>query len=79
MLSAFLIPRLEVLLKGTGRAIVVSALLFGSYHVYQGPISAITVCMAGVINGAVFAVTRRLWPLVIGHALYDILAYARFL
>jgi membrane protease YdiL (CAAX protease family) len=36
--------------------------------VYQGASSALSDLIVGIIYGAAFAVTRRLWPVVLSHA-----------
>jgi membrane protease YdiL (CAAX protease family) len=71
----FLLTRLERLLKSTTGAIVISTILFGSYHVYQGLGSAISVTAAGLVYAIAFCMFRRLWPICISHAITNILFY----
>lgn len=59
----------------TGRVwvpVLAAAGVFASYHVYQGAWSAGSVLAYGLAHGAVFAVTRRVWPLAIEHALTNL-------
>jgi membrane protease YdiL (CAAX protease family) len=69
---AYLITRLEVLLRSRGVAVSVAALLFASYHVYQGFVATIPIFVVGIVFGVVYLGIRRVWPLVIGHCLFDI-------
>lgn len=69
---AYLITRLTELLRSRGWAVLVAGLLFGSYHLYQGWHDCMLVCIFGIAYGIAFLLIRRIWPLVIGHALYNI-------
>lgn len=44
-------------------------------HLYQGPLGIIGTVPMGLVFGAYYLKTRRLWPLVIAHGLLDILAF----
>ncbi|HSN34770.1 MAG TPA: CPBP family intramembrane glutamic endopeptidase [Arthrobacter sp.] len=59
-------------------AIFSSSLLRGSYHLYQGFGPFIGNAIMGVIFALVYTRTRRLMPLVIAHALLDIVAFVGF-
>jgi len=67
----YLITRLTALLRSRGEAVVFAAGLFASYHAYQGPAGVVYSFAFGVTYGAAFLAIGRLWPLVIGHALYN--------
>jgi membrane protease YdiL (CAAX protease family) len=69
---AYLITRLKVLLRSRGEAVLFAALLFACYHTYQGPVGAIHALVFGLTYGAIFLAIGRVWPLAIGHALYNI-------
>jgi len=75
VIAGFLLPYLAVLLGGAPRAVLASAFLFASYHIYQGMFSAIGIFVMGLVTCAVFALTRRLWPNVIAHAIADFIAF----
>ncbi len=49
------------------------------YHLYQGPVGVIAIIPIGLLMAFVYARWRRLWPLVIGHALLDIYGLASIL
>lgn len=40
------------------------------YHMYQGP-AVLSVILLGLVFGLFYAKTRRLWPLVVAHGLFD--------
>jgi uncharacterized protein len=54
-------------------AVLVTTALFGSYHMYQGPVGAIGATAIGLVYAIAFCLLRRLWPLCIAHALHDFL------
>lgn len=55
-------------------AINVSVAIRLAYHLYQGPIAVPSIVPMGLIFAYWFAKTGRLWPLVVAHALMDLLA-----
>lgn len=52
--------------------VVLAALFFGLGHIYQGAIGVVGTALIGYILGKAYLKGGRFWPLVIGHALYDI-------
>lgn len=74
----YLMTRLSELGWRTGSAVAASALLRGTYHVYQG----IGAFVGNAIMGAVFALffvrTKRVMPLVVAHALLDVGAFVGY-
>ncbi len=71
-MRGYLIPRFEELLGSSAKAIFLSAILFASYHLYQGPYGAGSAFVLGLLFGAIFCSTRRLWPLAAAHALLNL-------
>jgi membrane protease YdiL (CAAX protease family) len=69
---AYLITRLKALLGSRGEAVLVAALLFASYHAYQGLSGAVDALAFGLAYGVAFLALGRVWPLVVGHALFNI-------
>ena len=59
--------------RSTPASVLVSSLLFGSYHVYQGSGPVICLTLTGLLYGSAFAVTRRVWPVAIAHAAANII------
>lgn len=58
--------------------IVVSAILRGSYHLYQGFGPFIGNVVMGLVFGWIYTKTKRVMPLVVAHALLDIVAFVGF-
>lgn len=58
--------------------IVVSALIRGGYHLYQGFGGFIGNAIMGVAFGYFYKRTGRLWPLIIAHTLLDIVSFVGF-
>ena len=56
----------------------VSALIRGSYHLYQGFGGFIGNLVMGVIFGAFYLRTRRLWPLIGAHLLLDVTSFVGY-
>jgi uncharacterized protein len=62
----------------TPLAIFASAMLRGSYHLYQGFGPFIGNAVMGVVFAWLYTKTKRVMPLVIAHALLDIVAFVGF-
>lgn len=75
---AYLISRLRRLGFGENKALLCSALLRGSYHLYQGLGAGLGNVVMGVVFGRYWQRTNRLWPLLIAHALIDIVAFVGY-
>lgn len=56
----------------------VSALIRGSYHLYQGFGGFIGNLIMGLIFGAFFLRTKRLWPLITAHTLLDVASFVGY-
>ena len=74
----YLMTRLRQLRFGTAAAIAVSALLRGSYHLYQGFGGFVGNAVMGVVFAWWYRRTRRIGPLVVAHSLLDIVAFVGF-
>lgn len=72
---AYLLTRLRALGWSDNSALAASALLRGSYHLYQGLGGGIGNVVMGVVFGRYWQRTGRLWPLVVAHAVIDVVAY----
>lgn len=64
--------RLEQLRAPTALVILLPTGLWGLLHLYQGVGPAVTIFCLGLAYAFWFQSTRRLWPLVIAHALFDL-------
>jgi membrane protease YdiL (CAAX protease family) len=74
VMRGYLIPRFESLLESTWKSVLLTTIMFASYHVYQGAWSLLWISATGIVLGCAFCFLRRLWPVVIGHAMIDLLA-----
>jgi membrane protease YdiL (CAAX protease family) len=54
-----------------GLILVLSSLFFGLAHLYQGPAGMIGTFVFAMGMGFFYLAAGRIWPLIIGHALYD--------
>lgn len=57
---------------------VVSALVRGSYHLYQGFGGFLGNVVMGLVFGWVYTRTRRVGPLVVAHTLLDVVAFVGY-
>lgn len=55
-----------------------SAVLRGSYHLYQGVSAGVGNIVMGLVYGLFFARTGRVWPLIVGHFLIDAVAFVGY-
>ena len=70
----YLIRRLEQLGWAPMAALVASALLRGSYHLYQGWGGFAGNLLLGAFFGWIYLRRRRVWPLATAHVVVDSLA-----
>jgi membrane protease YdiL (CAAX protease family) len=75
----YLLTRLRQLGWSNGQALGASAVLRGSYHLYQGLGGFAGNLVMGLIFAWWFQRTRRVLPLVIAHFLLDVFAFVGFL
>lgn len=71
----YLITRLRQTGWGVAAAVTFSAVLRGTYHIYQGFGAFVGNAIMGVIFAVFFLRTRRLWPLILAHTLLDVVAF----
>ncbi len=71
IVSGYLLHRLRQFGWGDNKALATSALLRGSYHLYQGFGGALGNFVMGLIFGRVYQRTGRTLPLIIAHTLMD--------
>lgn len=74
----FLLTRLRQLKVNPWTALVVSSLLRGAYHLYQGFGAGLGNVAMGLVFGYAWQRTGRLWPLIIAHALIDAVAFVGY-
>jgi hypothetical protein len=74
----YLMTRLRELGWSTVAVIATSALVRGAYHLYQGIGPGIANALMGVVFGWWFHRTGRVMPLIVAHALIDIVAFVGY-
>ncbi|SCL15316.1 CAAX protease self-immunity [Micromonospora rhizosphaerae] len=74
----YLVTRLRQLQWRLGAVIAASAVLRGSYHLYQGFGAFLGNAVMGVIFSLVFLRTRRVVPLIVAHTLLDVVAFVGY-
>ncbi|RZS29484.1 CAAX prenyl protease-like protein [Herbihabitans rhizosphaerae] len=78
LVVGFLITRLRQLGLTENGSLLISALLRGSYHLYQGFGGFVGNVIMGLVFGRVWQRTNRLWPLVIAHTALDVVAFVGY-
>lgn len=57
---------------GWGLAVLITAVLFGIAHLYQGITGVIMITFYGIFTGVLYLLTKRnLWPVMIFHGVFD--------
>jgi membrane protease YdiL (CAAX protease family) len=78
LVIGYLLRRLDQLGMRTSRAIAFSAVLRGSYHLYQGFGGFIGNAIMGVIFGVLYKRWGRVTPMIIAHTLIDAVAFVGY-
>jgi membrane protease YdiL (CAAX protease family) len=74
----YLLTRLRELGWRAWTAVAASAVLRGSYHLYQGFGAFVGNAVMGVVFGLFFLRTRRVLPLVVAHTLLDAVSFVGY-
>lgn len=74
----FLLTRLRQLDVSPARALALSAVLRGCYHLYQGFGAGLGNIAMGLVLGYSWQRNGRLWPLIIAHGLIDTVAFVGY-
>lgn len=75
VIVAWLLDRLGRLGWRVPAAIALSALIRGSYHLYQGPAMAVGNVVMGVVFALAYLRWKRVAPLVVAHFLLDLVSF----
>ncbi|WP_113702517.1 CPBP family intramembrane glutamic endopeptidase [Nonomuraea lactucae] len=78
LVAGYLLHRLEQAGWSPWRAVAVSALLRGSYHLYQGFGGFVGNVVMGVVFGRLYQRWGRAMPLVVAHTLIDAVAFVGY-
>lgn len=72
IMRCYLITRWRQLTHRLWLGVPLSAFMFALYHSHQGVPGFAEALFTGMLLGSMFAVYPRIWPLVIGHATFNI-------
>lgn len=78
VMIGFLLSRLRQLDWTPWKAIVLSAVIRGSYHTYQGLGGFVGNFVMGALFGWWFTRTKRVLPLIIAHSILDIVSFVGY-
>ncbi|MDQ1722788.1 MAG: hypothetical protein QOI26_2522 [Pseudonocardiales bacterium] len=78
VMIGYLLTRLREMNWPAGRAILLSAVIRGSYHTYQGLGGFVGNFIMGALFGWWFTRTKRVLPLVIAHSVIDIVSFVGY-
>lgn len=67
VMRGYFVTRLSQFFRNELTGILLSAIIFGSYHIYQGALAAVVATFSGIALGLLFLATRSIWPCVIAH------------
>jgi membrane protease YdiL (CAAX protease family) len=79
LVVGYLITRLQQAGRSTWFVLAASAVLRGSYHLYQGVGGFVGNAVMGLIFGWFFQRTRRVWPLLIAHFVIDAASFIGYI
>jgi len=74
----YLVTRLRDLGLRLPVVVLLSSVLRGSYHLYQGFGAFVGNAVMGVVFALFFLRFKRVWPLIIAHSLLDIVAFVGY-
>jgi membrane protease YdiL (CAAX protease family) len=74
----YLMRRLDRLGLRPSTVLIISAVLRGSYHLYQGVGPGFANLVMGLVFGAYFRRTGRVLPLIVVHTLLDVFAFVGY-
>ena len=78
LVVGYLLVRLRQLGVPPAVALACTALLRGSYHLYQGFGGGLGNLVMGIVFALWWMRTRRLWPLIVAHTLLDVVAFVGY-
>lgn len=74
----YLVTRLRELRMSVVATVAASALLRGSYHLYQGFGAFVGNAIMGVVFAVFFLRTRRVGPLILAHTILDVVSFVGY-
>ena len=78
LVVGYLITRLRQLGWRENSSVLTSAVLRGSYHLYQGLGGFVGNVLMGLVFGRFWQRTNRLWALIVAHTLLDVVSFVGY-
>lgn len=78
LVVAYLLTQLRRLGFSLNSALLASSLLRAGYHLYQGVGAGVGNLAMGLVFGRYWQRSGRLWPLIIAHAIIDVIAFVGY-
>ncbi len=76
VMRGYFVTRLRQLFGSSTAAVILSAFLCATYHLYQGPADAADQMLFAILFGAVFVWVGRVWPLILAHCLVNLWSFS---
>lgn len=76
MFRGLMLPRLFAITGSRRLAVIISSLIFGLMHFYQGPIGVVQTTAVGLVLASVATLSRNIWPAIATHAIFDMIGLA---
>lgn len=76
LFRGFILGRLKALFRSNVAAVLISSLVFGLLHFYQGPIGVVQTTSVGIVFAMVVIRSGSLWPAILAHAAFDTIGLA---
>lgn len=76
LFRGFIMGRLKAILRSNVGAVLISSLIFGLLHFYQGPIGVVQTTSVGIVLATVVIRSGSLWPAILAHAAFDTIGLA---
>jgi membrane protease YdiL (CAAX protease family) len=73
MVTAYVVEALTS--KGPALAITASTLLRLGYHLYQGPLAALSIIPLGLLFATLYWRGRNVWPLIVAHTITNVVVF----
>lgn len=77
IVRAYLMTEIRELTRSSMLAAIASVILQSAYHLYYGWLGALSVAFLFIFFAMYYALTRRAFPIVVAHGIFDIVALVR--
>ncbi|HVP12146.1 MAG TPA: CPBP family intramembrane glutamic endopeptidase [Phycisphaerae bacterium] len=71
LFRGFFLSRMRALSRSKAAAVIVTGVVFGLLHFYQGLLGVFQTTMIGIFLAIIVVYARTLWPAIIAHAAFD--------